>query len=146
MEANHTSDTRTVLYGLPRIPVRNNQYDHVFMTATTKNMPDLIFLQIDPMPFIVRQRYMSHKCALNEVEDYDVRAIENLNFAAPYSWQEAVVNLVTIDMLRANQIHMNLDYTKGVASYAYPDLQEERTRDNVHDKFVEAITNHIVCD
>jgi len=54
LEANHTSDTRTVLYGLPRIPVRNNQYDHVFMTATTKNMPDLIFLQMDPMPFIVR--------------------------------------------------------------------------------------------
>ena len=65
---------------------------------------------------------MSHKCALNEVEDYDVRAMENLNFPAPYTWQEAIVNLVTIDMLRANQVHMKLDYTKGVAAYAYPDL------------------------
>lgn len=89
---------------------------------------------------------MAHKCALNEVEDYDPRAVTNMNFPAPYSWQEAVVNLVTIDMLRANQVHMNLDYTKGVAAYAYPDLQDERTRDNVHDKFIEAITNHIVCD
>jgi hypothetical protein len=41
---------------------------------------------------------------------------------------------------------MKLDYTKGICSYAYPDLQEERIRDNLHDKFVEAITNHIVCD
>ena len=41
---------------------------------------------------------------------------------------------------------MKLDYTKGVSTYAYPDLQDERTRDNIHDKFIEAITNHIVCD
>ena len=41
---------------------------------------------------------------------------------------------------------MNLDYTKGVCTYAYPDLQDERTRDNLHEKFIEAITNHIVCD
>jgi len=101
---------------------------------------------MDPMPFVVRQRYMSHKCALNGVEDYDEKAVSNLNFPAPYTWQEAVVNLITLDMLRANQVHMKLDYTKGVSTYAYPDLQEERTRDNIHDKFIEAITNHIVCD
>jgi hypothetical protein len=29
---------------------------------------------------------MAHKCALNEVEDYDVKAVKNLNFPAPYSW------------------------------------------------------------
>jgi hypothetical protein len=57
---------------------------------------------MDPMPFIVRQRYMAHKCALNEIEDYDIKAVSNLNFPAPYTWQEAVVNLITIDMLRTN--------------------------------------------
>ena len=101
---------------------------------------------MDPMPFIVRQRYLSHKCALNEVDDYDLKAVENLNFPAPYTWQEAVVNLITLDMLRANQIHMKLDYTKGICTYAYPDIQEERVRDNLHDKFIETITDHIVCD
>jgi hypothetical protein len=89
---------------------------------------------------------MSHKCALNEVEDYDIKAVQNLNHPFPYTWQEAVVNLVTLDMLRANQIHMKLDYAKGVSTYAYPDLQDERTRDNIHPKFIEAVTNHIVCD
>ena len=41
---------------------------------------------------------------------------------------------------------MKLDYTKGVATYAYPDLQDERTRDNLHDKFVAAITDYVICD
>ena len=89
---------------------------------------------------------MSHKCALNEVEDYDVKGVEDLNYPCPYSWEEAVVNTITIDMLRTNQIHMKLDYTKGICTYPYIDIQDERTRDNNHDKFIEAITNHIVCD
>ena len=146
LEANHTSDTQTELFGIPVIPKFDGGFKHIFTEAVGKNMPDLIFLQMDPMPFIVRQRYMSHKCALNEVDDYDVKAVQDFNYPAPYTWQEAVVNLITIDMLRANQIHMKLDYTKGVCTYAYPDLQDERTRDNLHDKFIEAITNHIVCD
>lgn len=62
------------------------------------------------------------------------------------TWEEAVVNLVTVDMLRANQIHMKLDYSKGVSTYAYPDFQNERIHDNLKDKFVQAITDHIVCD
>jgi len=41
---------------------------------------------------------------------------------------------------------MKLDYTKGVSTYAYPDLQDERTRDNLHDKFVASITDYIICD
>ena len=74
---------------------------------------------------------MSHKCALHEyvlpfnlfsVEDYDKKAIDNFNFPFPMSWEEAVVNLVIFDMLRANQIHMKLDYTKGISTYAYPDI------------------------
>ena len=101
---------------------------------------------MDPMPFIVRQRYMAHKCALHGVEEYDEAGVENLNHPGPYTWQEAVVNLITLDMLRTNQTHMKLDYTKGLCTYAYPDLQDERARDNNHDKFVEAITNHIICD
>lgn len=62
------------------------------------------------------------------------------------TWEEAVVNLVTFDMLRANQVHMQLDYTKGLSTYAYPDLQDVRTHDNLKDKFVQAITDYIVCD
>jgi hypothetical protein len=65
---------------------------------------------------------MSHKCALHGVEDYGIKAIENLNGPCPLSWEEAVVNLLTLDMLRANNTHMKIDYTKGLVSYAYPDI------------------------
>ena len=65
---------------------------------------------------------MSHKCALNDVEDYDRKGVQDFNYPCPYTWEEAVVNLVTIDMIRANQTHMKLDYTKGLATYGYPDL------------------------
>ena len=109
-------------------------------------MPDLIFLQIDPMPYMVRQRYIAHKCALNEVEEYDEQGVENLMDPKPMSWEEAVVNLITLDCLRANNTHMKIDYTKGISTFSYPDLQDRRTHDNLRDKFVETITNHIVCD
>ena len=36
------------------------------------------------------------------VEDYDKKAIDDLNFPFPMTWEEAVVNLLTFDMLRAN--------------------------------------------
>jgi hypothetical protein len=36
------------------------------------------------------------------VEDYDKKAIDNFNVPFPMTWEEAVVNLVVFDMLRAN--------------------------------------------
>jgi hypothetical protein len=131
---------------MPQIPKSDNGFINPFVHAIGKTQPDLIFLQMDPMPFIVRQRYMSHKCAMNGVEEYDIKGVSDLNHPCPYTWQEAIVNLVSIDMIRTNQVHMKLDYTKGIATYPYVDLQDERTRDNNHDKFVEAITNHVICD
>jgi hypothetical protein len=62
------------------------------------------------------------------------------------TWEESVINLLIFDMLRANQIHLKLDYTKGISTYAYPDLQDVRTHDNMKEKFVQAITDYVVCD
>ena len=56
------------------------------------------------------------------MEEYDVAAVENLNEPKPLSWEEAVVNLVTLDCLRANNTHMKIDYTKGISTFSYPDL------------------------
>lgn len=49
-------------------------------------------------------------------------------------------------MIRANNTHMKIDYTKGLATYPYPDLQDERTRDNLRPKFIQSITDHVICD
>jgi hypothetical protein len=98
------------------------------------------------MPYLTRQRYMSHKCALNGVEDYDVKAIVDFNEPYPLTWEETVVNLLTLDMIEANNTHMKIDYTKGLVSYAYPDIQDEKTHDNLTPKFIASITNNIICD
>jgi len=52
------------------VPYEKKHLD-MFTEIVAEKMPDLIFLQIDPMPYLVRQRYMAHKCAMNEVEDYE---------------------------------------------------------------------------
>jgi len=54
-EANHTSDTRTHLFGIPQIPKSDSgSLVHIFTEAVAKTQPDLVFLQMDPMPYIVR--------------------------------------------------------------------------------------------
>jgi hypothetical protein len=101
---------------------------------------------MEPMPYLFRQRYMAHKCAMNEVEDYDITAMEDLQAPQILSWEEAVVNVLIFDMLRTNNTHLKIDYTKGLCTYAYPDLQDKRTHDNLHNKFIEAITDYVICD
>ena len=46
----------------------------------------------------------------------------------------------------ANQIHTNLDYTKGFFTYSSKTLQETKVHDNLTDKFIQAITNYVICD
>lgn len=59
------------------MPIKDGPIDF-FLDHVGQTMPDLIFLQMEPMPYLVRQRYCAHKNALHEVEDYDKKAIENL--------------------------------------------------------------------
>jgi hypothetical protein len=54
---------------------------------------------MDPSAYLARQRFMSHKCAMKEVEDYDKKSIEVMDPSKPYTWEECIVNLVVLDML-----------------------------------------------
>jgi hypothetical protein len=101
---------------------------------------------MEPMPYITRQRFLSHKCALHEVEDYDKKAVDDLNDPKPLSWQEAIVNPLILDMSYSNQIHLNLDYTKGFMTYSSPNLQEKSVHDNLTDKLIQSITDYVICD
>lgn len=101
---------------------------------------------MEPMPYITRQRFLSHKCALHAIEDYDPKGVENLNEPSPTSWQEAIVDPLILDMSHANQVHLKLDYTKGFTTYSSPQLQDKSVHDNLTDKFVQAITDYVVCD
>lgn len=67
------------LFGVPEgeFKERFENYDS-FKRALIANHPDLIFLQIDPAPYLARQRYLAHKCALKGVEDYEISVYKNI--------------------------------------------------------------------
>jgi hypothetical protein len=46
----------------------------------------------------------------------------------------------------ANQVHTKLDYTKGFFTYSSKTLQTKKVHDNLTDKFIQAITDYVVCD
>lgn len=50
---------------MPQVPLANKMIDY-FLEECILHRPDCIFLQMDPMNYITRQRYMSQKCALHE--------------------------------------------------------------------------------
>ena len=76
-EANH-GDSRLQLNAIPQMP--QEKIIPVVQEACLSTKPDLVLLQMDPMNWLVRQRFMSHKHALHEIEDYDERAIEDMQF------------------------------------------------------------------
>ena len=62
------------LYGIPEGPFNEEFPDYDTLTsALAANHPDLIFLQINPGPYLARQRYLAHKCALKGVEEYQIQ-------------------------------------------------------------------------
>lgn len=81
---------------------------------------------MDPSHFIARQRFMSHKSALKGVEDYDVKGVHTINAEAPYTWEETVVNLTVLDMLNENKTEPELDLTKSLSTFSYPDMRRKQ--------------------
>jgi hypothetical protein len=101
---------------------------------------------MEPMPYLTRQRFLSHKCALNKLEDYDVKGVDNLNDPRPISWQEAIIDPLILDMSYANQVHTKLDYTKGFVTFSSSNLQLPSVHDNLKEKFVQCITDYVISD
>lgn len=54
------------------------------MHSENRNRPDLIFLQIDPSPYIARQRFLAHKCALQSVDGYDIHDCPTIDPLKPH--------------------------------------------------------------
>ena len=126
--ANHSPNTldEIELVGVPHgeDPSKYGGLDE-FELSLKRMKPDLIFLQIPPEQFIARLRFLSLKHAMNEVEDYDVKALPSLNPECPLSFEECVVNLNVLDMLEHNKLYDELDLMRGIAAFSYPELQAE---------------------
>lgn len=84
----------------------------------------MIFLNIDPSSYIARERFMSHRCAMGEVEDYRLDGVHLIDPHKPLTWEETCVNLLSMDMLRDNKLPKDIKYKEGLYAYSYPYLQE----------------------
>lgn len=95
--ANHGEGTtdEIELFGVPYgNDTENPKERDIFMRSLDRNRPDLVFLQMSPCNFMSRQRFLAHKSALKGVEDYNVKAVDDLNPEKPLTWEETVINLV----------------------------------------------------
>ena len=135
-----------MLYGVPYGKDTTNlaSYD-IFMRAMERNHPDLVFLQMAPENFLVRQRFLSQKSALKKVEDYDPKSIPYLNPQTPFSWEELVVNPAVFDMILENKVYSEIDLKQSMLTYSFPALSDKKNGGMIlRDKYITAITEQIV--
>ena len=62
----------------------------------------------------------------------------------PISWQETVVNLITLDMIRENKVPDKLDYRKGFYSYNYNYIQDSNIHSQLTTPLAQSIGEHIL--
>ena len=67
---------------------------------------------------------MAHRCAMGKVEDYHLDGVHLIDPHIPVTWEETVVNLLTADMVRNNNLPKDVKYKDGFYAYSYPYLQE----------------------
>lgn len=105
---------------------------------------DLLFLQIDPSAYMARERFMSHRCAMGEVEDYRKDGIHLIDPHTAVSWEETVINLLTMDMLEKNTLPHETKYKNGYYSYSYPYIQDKKQSTAITENFISEISNQIL--
>lgn len=70
-----------------------------------------------------------------------------MDVSKPDSWEECVVNLVTLDMLDKNKVFTELDYTTGLTSYSHPYLQrDEKFSKGLTQPFINSIQKNIMTE
>lgn len=144
--ANH-GDSNTdsvVLCGVPKGKIKeiDESFD-TFSGLLTVHTPDLIFLQLDPCKYIARQRFLSHKCALQGEEDYHESGVDMIDPLKPYSWEECVVNLIVLDMLNQNEIFSKVNLREGFSTYSYPYHRQSSSKE-LTEPFIEFIKRNLL--
>ena len=62
---------------------------------------------------------------MGEVEDYRLDGVRTIDPHKPHTWEETVVNLLTVDMLRENKLPKENNYRRGLYAYSYPYVLDE---------------------
>lgn len=117
--------------------------DDPFHRVLYEYRPEVVFLQFNPMPYIARQRYVSYQLALKGDEDYNKKSVYSYDNPIPLSWDECLVNLITLDCIRQNIGYSDLDLTSSLATYSYPTHQPHEITEKLTDSFVSTISQHV---
>jgi hypothetical protein len=137
-------DSTVILSAVPEAAQKFTDYtSDPFYKVLSEHKPDIIYLQFNPMPYIARQRYASYQLAMKGDEDYSKKSIYAFDNPIPLSWDECVVNLITLDCIRKNVSHTELDLTSSLATYSYPTHQPFEVTKNLTQPFIEAIAKHV---
>ena len=85
---------------------------------------------------MARERFMSHRCAMGEVEDYRLDGVNLIDPHMPVTWEETVVNLLTMDMQQKNHLPHEVKYKEGMYAYSYPSLQKKEQSTAITENFI----------
>ena len=134
-----------VLHSVPELPQHfaSREFDPHFITMQ-EYKPEIIFIQYNPMTYLARQRYVTHQLAMREVDEFNKKAMYAIDNPTPLTWDECIVNLVTLDMVRLNKTNDQLDLSKSLATYSYSTIQAHEDHLKLTEPFVKAITDHVV--
>ena len=137
-------EEKVLLHAVPENPVSSEEINEdPFYSTLFEYKPDLIYLQFNPMHYIARQRYVSHQLAMNNEEEYNKKATYAIDYPVPLSWDECAVNLVTLDMVRLNKSHHDLDLSRSLATYSYHNIQPHDAHTELTEPFIKAIAEHV---
>jgi hypothetical protein len=137
-------EEKVVLNAVPEVAIAPSSLEEdPFYRVLFEYKPELIYLQFNPMPYIARQRYVSYQLGLQGDEDYNKKSVYSFDNPIPLSWDECVVNLITLDCIRQNVAHNNLDLTSSIASYSYSTIQPYEITQSLTDPFISTINQHV---
>ena len=81
----HTEE-KLVLSAVPEVAIKPDTLDSdPFYSVLYEHKPELIFLQFNPMPYIVRQRYVAYQRALTGDDDYSKKSVYSYDNPIPLS-------------------------------------------------------------
>lgn len=95
------------------------------------------------MHYVARQRYISYQLAMRDEEEYNKKATYSFDNPIPLSWEECVVNLITLDSITNNKPHDQLDLKESFGTYSYPTLQAHDIQKKLTNPLINAITEHV---
>ena len=134
------SDNKVILHAVPVLPViPKDMHSDPLFTTLLEYKPDLLFVQFNPMHYLMRQRFITHKLDTKGTDEYNKKATNSFDSPVPLTWDECVVNIITLDMLGDSKSHDDIDLSRSLS----PTLQAHEDQQVITEPLIKAIKEHV---